>query len=99
MAKFVTEDGTDGISGDKFMMLLKKKPIKYHKNVKKLKLPHGKCNRHKLINTNMYDLLLHIQHTLKFRNECIIEMITNEDRGCNHRCEECIQRWLNDDKW
>ena len=182
MAKFVTEDGKGGISGDRFIDGLKKYgyehksysdfeysyTYKRHTDVKKLKEPHGRDNREKILNTNIYDLLSHIQETLSLSNRCILEIITNEyhtclktndtilrrihqfadkhmnddfknfnpkikmrikvgedeyterletddewnDRLCHiymhqfHqaklqmiKCEECIQHWMNDDKW
>lgn len=182
MAKFVTEDGKGGISGDRFIDELKKYgyehesysdfeysyTYKRHTDVKKLKEPHGRDNREKILNTNIYDLLSHIQETLSLSNRCILEIITNEyhtclktndtilrrihqfadkhmnddfrnfnpkikmrikvgedeyterwetddewnDRLCHMymhqfhpvklqmiKCEECIQHWMNDDKW
>ena len=176
MAKFVTDDGKGGISGDALMRQLREychedmiiPQRKYHTDVEKLKIPTGKCNRHRLNNVSDYDLLTHIQKTLSLTNRCIIEMITNEDHKCintnptiqnrirqfaaDHiteefkklhprasytvkmsedvydirdetdeewfdrlchmymhqfypnmlqqiKCEECIQKWLNSDKW
>lgn len=184
MAKFVTEDGKGGISGDRFMMELNKKNPTYteawmsahpyqrkrHTDVDKLKVPNGRRNRDRINNINDYDLFAHIQQTLSLTGRCIIEMITNEDHRCinmnetiqrrirqfaskyidddfrtehprskkriktgdgpldfdlvdetdeewfdrlchmymhkNHptklqmiKCEECLQQWMNDDKW
>lgn len=180
MAKFVTDDGKAGISGDRLMNELHKQSSSYmnntcylrkhHTDVDKLKIPCGKDNRHRLNNMNLYDMLIHIQQTLSLTGRCIIEMITNEDHKCpnmnddilrrincfatNHitdhfrekyprininikkegtenefisrpetdeewnerichmyihqehpskiqmfKCEECLQKWLNDDKW
>ena len=184
MASFVTEDGKGGISGDTFMLhfehsedaLIYKDDsnsnyIPTHKiytEIQKLKTPIGKTNSHRLLNTNMYDLLSHIQKTLSLTNKCIIKLITNEDHRCINtnktiqcrintfanehmsdsfkeanprgeirikkendeyttrpetdeeyndrlchlymhqyhptrlqmiKCEECLQKWLNDDKW
>lgn len=91
MAKFVTEDGKGGISGDRFIDGLTKygyeyksysDPHKRHTDVEKLKEPHGRDNRDRLINTNMYDLLAHMQETLSLSNRCILELITNEDHAC-----------------
>lgn len=184
MSKFVTDDGLGGISGDRFMDELNRKnnqtyteswiaahPVrKHHTDVNKMKMPPGRRNCDRLLNSNMYDLLAHIQQTLSLTGRCILEMITNEDHKClnmnptiqhrinlfameriddnfrkaypkytirvkvdgtedeytsrletdeewndrlchmymhkNHpsklqmiKCEECLQHWMNDDKW
>ena len=184
MAKFVTEDGKGGISGDKFMDEINRKNNqtyteariaaqhvkKYPTDVDKMKMPPGRRNCDRLLNSNIYDLLVHIQQTLSISGKCVIRMITNEDHKCldknktiqhrinlfamNHiddnfrkthpkcnvlvkkdesedklifrletndewndrlcriymhkynpsklqmiKCEECLQHWMNDDKW
>jgi hypothetical protein len=183
MAGCVTEDGRGGISSDQISRMVNGYENSYcgytddyftyhnrkkHAEVKKLEVPNGKLNRHRLNNMCMYDLLSHIQETLSLSNRCIIELITNEDHKClnmndtiQHRinifaeglmtndfrykhpkinvrikvgedkyderletdeewndrlchmfmhqyhptryqmikCEECIQRWLSDEKW
>lgn len=50
--------------------------------VPKMKIPHGKNNSQRLLNTCPYDLLCHIQESLTVFNRCIISMITNEPRRC-----------------
>lgn len=96
MAKFVTDDGLGGISGDRLMDEINHKnnqtytearitahPVKkHHTNVDKMKIPHGCKNSDRLLNFNMYDLLAHIQQTLSLTGRCILEMITNEDHKC-----------------
>lgn len=183
MAKFVTDDGLDGISGDRFMDAINRKnnqtyteswfashSIGKHHMVDKMRIPPGRRNRNRLLNVNIYDLLIHIQQTISLTGRCILEMITNEDHKCinmnptiQHRinlfameridddfrkaypkytlrakvdgtedgcisrletddewndrlchmymqeyypsklqmikCEECLQHWMNDDKW
>lgn len=108
MAKFVTEDGRDGISGDKFMaeyqtknhnktyteMWLNAHPIKRHSEIEKIKIPHGKRNSDRLLNSNIYDILSHMQETLSLTNRCVIELITNEDHRCINM-NEAIQRHIN----
>lgn len=105
MAKFVTEDGKDGISGDKFMDNINGKnnqsyteawiaahPVKkHHTDVDKIKMPSGKRNSDRINNINDYDLLMHIQQTLSLTGRCILEMITNEDHRCINM-NETIQR-------
>lgn len=181
MAKFVTEDGKDGVSGDKLYdiinddnhsksyteMWLSKHSIQpYYSQVDKMKIPNGKHNRDRLLNTSIYDLLTHMQKSLLNDDLCVLKMITNENHKCieindtlqnrinsfvgdvdenfrmknpkrilhiggrgndkvrvesdeeyrnrlnrlyiniyhssemkRMRCEECIQHWLNNDKW
>lgn len=94
MAKFVSADGSHGISGDAFMdqynaehgycdtCLIPCTKRKYHADVDKLKIPGGRINSHRLASINDYDLLCHIQQTLSLTGKCIIEMITNEDKQC-----------------
>ena len=107
MAKFVTEDGREGISGDKFMMELQNKKEshtytemwmnahrKTYDNIRKLKVPSGRCNGFRLDNMNMYDLLSHMQSSLSQRGLCVIELITNEQHKCLCHNEN-IQRRIN----
>lgn len=105
MAKFVTEDGKGGISGDKLMDQLRREsdqsfndmcfdsyPVKKrHTDIDKLKIPTGKRNRDRINNINDYDLFAHIQQTLSLTGRCILEMITNEDHRCINM-NETIQR-------
>jgi hypothetical protein len=102
MAKFVTDDGKGGISGDRLLDQLRGETPSYsydyfphakkkHTDVDKLKVPSGRLNSHRLNNINMYELLTHIQQTLSLNNRCIIEMITNEDHRCINT-NETIQR-------
>lgn len=103
MAKFVTEDGKDGISGDAFMTQLmldqsKEEEIPYilrrkrHTDVEKLKHIVGTTNGHRINNINDYDLLTHIQQTLSLNGRCILEMITNEDHKCINNNETITRR-------
>ena len=57
-------------------------PTKVFSDIRKLKIPSGKYNRHRLGNINMYDLLIHMQETLSLSNKCILELITNEEHKC-----------------
>ena len=98
MAGFVTEDGKGGISGDRFMDELNRKnnqtyteswivahPVrKHHTDVNKMKMPPGRKNCDRLLNSNMYDLLAHIQQTLSLTGRCILEMIIpcKYERSC-----------------
>jgi hypothetical protein len=56
-------------------------------------------NREKLLNTNIYDLLVSLNIMMLARNHnktCIIDFL--EQKYCNcidHCCEECIQKYLN----
>lgn len=103
MAKFVTEDGKDGISGDKFMEQLKRDTsivqdtyfphvVNSHADISKLKIPNGRINSERLKSINMYDLLVHLQQSLSLNNKCIIEMITNEDHRCINMNESIQKR-------
>lgn len=129
--------------------------------IHKLKIPSGRINSFKIDNMNIYDILVHMQHTLIDRGGgCIINLLTSHmclgtsnltkelirnfddkveklandpdviskvkklqcragnDQIRNEsdeqyfmrmlqktnefkyiKCEECIQRWLNDEKW
>lgn len=51
-------------------------------DIKELKKPHGKDNRHRLMNVNDYDLLSVIQQRLLLQNKCILDYIT----GGMHMC-------------
>lgn len=76
---------------------------KYEKlqNMPLLKLPGTGTNHQKLINTCMYDILVHIQCYLKQSNECIIEVLTGairtgESRKCKYDdCSKCLEEWCN----
>lgn len=105
MAKFVTEDGKGGISGDAFMQkygyehksyadmwIEKHPPKKHHTDIEKLKVPGGRTNGHRINNINDYDLLTHIQETLSLTGRCIIEMITNEDHVCLKMNDTILRR-------
>lgn len=55
-------------------------------------------NRLKLINTNMYDLLLKINDKIKQKDrKCILDMIEDLPMECpsEKTCQECIQEYLN----
>ena len=104
MAKFVTEDGKDAISGDRLMeeygkqnqsytdMWFRAHPVKRHQDVPKMKEPHGRYNRDRLLNTNMYDLLAHMQETLSLSNRCVLELITNENHTCLKTNDTILRR-------
>lgn len=105
MAKFFMEDGST-ISGDHLMDILNSqnnslnKPSShntYHE-IEKMKIPNGKLNRHRILNTNTYDLLTHIQQSLSLNNRCILELITNETHRCpimNDTIKRRIQQFAN----
>ena len=94
MAKFVTDDGIGGISGDKLLYELNNcnhdscvesfnPPIrKRHADVDKMHVPVGDRNFKRLSNCNMYDLLVHMQQTLSLTGRCVLEILTNEDHKC-----------------
>lgn len=55
-------------------------------------------NRLKLINTNMYDLLIKINDKIKHKDgKCILDIIEENDVQCpfDKSCKECIQDYLN----
>jgi len=55
-------------------------------------------NRLKLINTNMYDLLLKINDKIKDKDgKCILDMIEEKTIPCEpgKSCKDCIQDYLN----
>jgi hypothetical protein len=55
-------------------------------------------NRLKLINTNMYDLLLKINDKIKNKDgKCILDLIEDKSMPCHcgKSCKECIQDYLN----
>lgn len=102
MAKFVTEDGKDGISGDRLYDMIANDPTysgcgnscmrKRHAEVSKLKIPNGDKNYKRLTNMCNYDLLTHIQETLSMSNRCILELITNEDHQCINNNDTILNR-------
>lgn len=67
-------------------------------------------NREKLLNTNMYDLLMKWNKYLLDRGGmcCIIEMLENKKPRSRYstircmqyqnKCEDCIQAWLNSEE-
>lgn len=77
------------------------------------RIPHGNKNYVRLGNTNLGDLLHHIQKGLNTKNLCCLQLITGELHEClyfdpddkyyecaeNRNCDECISRWMNSDKW
>ena len=106
MAKFVTEDGMGSISGDAFMMQMQRggdsftlnsiiRPYEKHTEIQKLKIPGGRTNSYRLLNMNIYDLLIHIQESLSWKDSCVIELITNEKHKCLHK-DENIRRKINE---
>lgn len=52
-------------------------------------------NREKILNTNLYDLLLKMNDRLGCET-CIIDLVSEEEIiSCSADCDECIQEWLN----
>ena len=70
---------------------LESKPNFVHPEITKMKVPNGIDNRHRIVNTNTYDLLVHIQQSLSLNNRCIINLITNEEHKCLNT-NDTIQR-------
>lgn len=57
-------------------------------------------NREKLLDTNIYDLLVHINSNIPYKSlNCIIDYIENKNRDCieSGKCSECIQQYLNEE--
>ena len=56
-------------------------------------------NREKLLNTNIYDLLMAMNKTvmqISHYETCILETLEQENIGCEYfTCDECIQKYLN----
>ena len=56
-------------------------------------------NREKLLNTNIYDLLLAINKQIigrSYAETCVLEALENTHIVCNNTtCDRCIQRYLN----
>ena len=67
---------------------------KHHADVDKMKIPPGRKNSDRLLNSNMYDVLAHIQQTLSLSGRCVIRMITNGDHKCP-KINPTIQRRIN----
>lgn len=83
MAKFLLEDGSIK-SGDRIY--------------DEMRIEEEMNNRQKLINTNMYDLLLKINNKIQTKNGmCILDMIEDKAVSCkkNMDCVNCIQEYLN----
>ena len=52
-------------------------------------------NREKVLNTNLYDLLVKMNNRLNCEF-CIIDLISDKESPlCIADCDECIQEWLN----
>lgn len=54
-------------------------------------------NREKILNTNLYDLLLTMNSRIE-SEQCVLDLIStnvNDYLFCHGSCEECIQKWLN----
>ncbi len=63
-------------------------------------------NRIRLGNMCTYDFLVQLQRNLSSDNRCVLDMISSSFHRCiydkeskKRKCEECIQQWLNSDKW
>ena len=56
-------------------------------------------NREKLLNTNIYDLLVAMNKTVmqtNYHEKCILDILERERLECEYfTCEECIQKYLN----
>lgn len=56
-------------------------------------------NRLKLLNTNMYDLLIKMNNQIKQKDDilCVLNIIESHPVECpaDKTCEECIQHYLN----
>lgn len=93
------EDGSIK-SGDRIMDELKEKVIRSSLRERSImNVPTGDDNRSRLLNTNIYDLLCQISDNT---DQCILDSITGKNHLlCSNKdnCHECIQKWLNDDKW
>jgi len=82
MAKFILEDGTIK-SGDRILDEMR---------IEEMKI------RQKLIDTNMYDLLLKINNKIQTKDGmCILDMLEDKPISCkkNMDCKTCIQDYLN----
>ena len=58
-------------------------------------------NRMKLLNMNMYDLLIKINDKIKNKEgKCILDMVEEKPVTCpsGKTCEECVQAYLNQGK-
>lgn len=64
----------------------------FPKDVDKMKQPPGPTNSRRLLNTNTYDLLVHIQQSLSLNNRCILELITNESHFCLKMNDTILRR-------
>lgn len=54
-------------------------------------------NREKILNTNLYDLLIKMNDRIE-SEQCIIDLLStgvSDYLFCHGSCEECIQKWLN----
>lgn len=54
-------------------------------------------NREKILNTNLYDLLLTMNSRIE-SEQCIIDLLSTSVSDylfCHGSCEDCIQKWLN----
>ena len=56
-------------------------------------------NREKLLNTNIYDLLVSMNKTviqISHYETCVLETLEQEHLECEYfTCDECIQKYLN----
>lgn len=56
-------------------------------------------NRDKLLNTNIYDLLVSMNKQIierSYYETCVLGILEKEDIECEYfTCEECIQNYLN----
>lgn len=56
-------------------------------------------NREKLLNTNIYDLLVSMNKTViqkSYYETCVLETLEKTHIDCEYfTCEECIQKYLN----
>ena len=85
MAKFLMEDG----SIKNYDQLVEEYHCGRNEDV---------TNRLKLINMNMYDLLIKLNDKIKDKNgKCILDMVEDKQIPCQYgkSCKECIQDYLN----
>lgn len=58
-------------------------------------------NRQKLIETNIYDMLIQINKEVQgYGARCVLELVDyvyTTHQYCDYSCQECIQRYLNEE--
>ena len=56
-----------------------------------MKIPSGKTNYDRILNTNEYDLLDHIQKKMSLQNKCILEYITDYEHRCPNWGDDVVK--------